>query len=101
MRQKLARNGARRLHDTPDSAHGRALQTRGLRHVDTCLNPRSAVIVPARRQRPELLRPSDPFHIKPGEFNNHDGGGGLYWDDPDGHVLEILTVPYGGGDNVS
>jgi hypothetical protein len=28
--------------------------------------------------------------------NTNDGGRGLYWLDPDGHVLEILTVPYGG-----
>jgi catechol 2,3-dioxygenase-like lactoylglutathione lyase family enzyme len=39
---------------------------------------------------------ADPFHRQPGEINHEDGGRGLYWDDPDGHVLEILTVPYGG-----
>ena len=31
-----------------------------------------------------------------GEINTNDGGRGLYWDDPDGHSLEIITVPYGG-----
>jgi hypothetical protein len=25
-----------------------------------------------------------------------EGGRGLYWDDPDGNALEILTVPDGG-----
>ena len=40
---------------------------------------------------------ADPYHRHPGEINTNDGGRGLYWDDPDGHVLEILTVPYGGG----
>ena len=39
---------------------------------------------------------ADPFHRIPNEFNTADGGRGLYWDDPDGHILEILTVPYGG-----
>jgi catechol 2,3-dioxygenase-like lactoylglutathione lyase family enzyme len=39
---------------------------------------------------------ADPFKRHPGEINNEDGGRGLYWDDPDGHVLEIITVPYGG-----
>jgi hypothetical protein len=29
-------------------------------------------------------------------MNTNDGGRGLYWLDPDGHILEILTVPYGG-----
>ena len=40
---------------------------------------------------------ADPFHRVEGEVNTNDGGHGLYWDDPDGHVLEIITVPYGGG----
>ena len=40
---------------------------------------------------------ADPFHRQEGEINTNDGGRGLYWDDPNGHVLEIITVPYGGG----
>jgi len=39
---------------------------------------------------------ADPFHRLPGEINTNDGGRGLYWDAPDGHVLEIITRPYGG-----
>ena len=39
---------------------------------------------------------ADPFHRIPNEVNTDDGGRGLYWDDPDGHILEIITVPYGG-----
>ena len=39
---------------------------------------------------------ADPFERHPGEINTNDGGRGVYWHDPDGHVLEILTVPYGG-----
>ncbi len=39
---------------------------------------------------------ADPFHRREGEINRNDGGRGLYWDDPDGHNLEIITVPYGG-----
>lgn len=39
---------------------------------------------------------ADPFHHQEGRINTHDGGRGLYWDDPDGHNLEIITVPYGG-----
>jgi hypothetical protein len=41
---------------------------------------------------------ADPFHREPGKCNTDDGGRGLYWDDPDGHVLEIITRPYGSGD---
>lgn len=39
---------------------------------------------------------ADPFHQRPGEINTNDGGRGLYWQDPDGHNLEIITRPYGG-----
>jgi hypothetical protein len=31
----------------------------------------------------------------PGEINTHDGGRGVYFDDPSGHILEIITRPYG------
>ncbi|MFC4335051.1 VOC family protein [Salininema proteolyticum] len=31
-----------------------------------------------------------------GEYNTNDGGRGVYFADPNGHDLEIITVPYGG-----
>ncbi|MEV4016304.1 VOC family protein [Nonomuraea angiospora] len=39
---------------------------------------------------------ADPHHTQPERINTHDGGRGLYWSDPNGHNLEIITVPYGG-----
>ncbi len=39
-----------------------------------------------------------PGKNHPGEINHRDGGRGLYFEDPDGHMLEILTKPYGTGD---
>jgi catechol 2,3-dioxygenase-like lactoylglutathione lyase family enzyme len=39
---------------------------------------------------------ADPGEHRPGEINSNDGGRGVYWHDPDGHVLEIITRPYGG-----
>jgi catechol 2,3-dioxygenase-like lactoylglutathione lyase family enzyme len=39
---------------------------------------------------------ADPSHQREGRVNHGDGGRGLYWSDPDGHSLEIITVPYGG-----
>ena len=39
---------------------------------------------------------ADPFHRQPGRINTNDNGRGLYWSDPDGHNLEIITRPYGG-----
>lgn len=41
---------------------------------------------------------ADPYHQHEGETNTNDGGRGVYWEDPDGHNLEILTRPYGSGD---
>lgn len=40
---------------------------------------------------------ADPHHLRPDEINTRDGGRGLYFDDPNGHRLEILTRPYGSG----
>ena len=38
---------------------------------------------------------ADPGQQQPGRINHHDGGRGVYWDDPDGNNLEIITRPYG------
>jgi catechol 2,3-dioxygenase-like lactoylglutathione lyase family enzyme len=38
----------------------------------------------------------EPSRARQGEINHNDGGRGVYWCDPAGHFLEILTVPYGG-----
>ena len=40
---------------------------------------------------------ADPGRTRPGSINTRDGGRGLYFEDPDGHLLEILTRPYGSG----
>jgi catechol 2,3-dioxygenase-like lactoylglutathione lyase family enzyme len=40
---------------------------------------------------------ADPGHQQPDRINHHDGGRGVYWNDPDGHYLEIITRPYGSG----
>ena len=40
---------------------------------------------------------ADPRKSRQGEINKHDGGRGLYFEDPDGHLLEVITRPYGSG----
>ncbi|MGH3902110.1 MAG: VOC family protein [Pseudonocardiaceae bacterium] len=40
---------------------------------------------------------ADPAHHEPDEINTHDGGRGVYFDDPNGHILELITRPYGSG----
>ncbi|MBD0418794.1 VOC family protein [Streptomyces sp. TRM S81-3] len=51
----------------------------------------------ARIRQAGLTYWADPFHNRAGEINHNDGGRGVYFDDPDGHNLEILTRPYGSG----
>lgn len=38
---------------------------------------------------------ADPARSKPGEINTHFGGRGVYFADPDNHLLELITTPYG------
>jgi catechol 2,3-dioxygenase-like lactoylglutathione lyase family enzyme len=40
---------------------------------------------------------ADPRRQRSGEFNTNDGGRGVYFEDPNGHLLEIITRPYGSG----
>lgn len=37
---------------------------------------------------------ADPGHTEPGQINRLFGGQGAYFDDPDGHNMEIMTRPY-------
>jgi catechol 2,3-dioxygenase-like lactoylglutathione lyase family enzyme len=38
---------------------------------------------------------ADPFRKEPNSTNAWDDGRGVYFDDPNGHLLEIITRPYG------
>jgi catechol 2,3-dioxygenase-like lactoylglutathione lyase family enzyme len=40
---------------------------------------------------------ADPGQRRQGQINHNDGGRGLYFEDPNGHFLEIITRPYGSG----
>ncbi|SDH51035.1 Catechol 2,3-dioxygenase [Sinosporangium album] len=44
---------------------------------------------------------ADPYGEKEMEINHLDGGRGVYFHDPSGHNLEILTRPYGGGSGLT
>jgi catechol 2,3-dioxygenase-like lactoylglutathione lyase family enzyme len=43
---------------------------------------------------------ADPARQQPGEINRHWGGRGVYFEDPDGHLLELITKPYGAEDEL-
>jgi catechol 2,3-dioxygenase-like lactoylglutathione lyase family enzyme len=40
---------------------------------------------------------ADPYRRERDRINTWDDGRGLYFDDPSGHLLEIITRPYGSG----
>jgi catechol 2,3-dioxygenase-like lactoylglutathione lyase family enzyme len=40
---------------------------------------------------------ADPGRRQRGEINRRDHGRGFYFDDPDGHLLEVITRAYGAG----
>lgn len=46
-----------------------------------------------RIRRDGLDHWADPEHHRPGEINTRWGGRGVYFADPDGHNMEILTRP--------
>ena len=53
-------------------------------------------VIFGRIQRRGLTFWADPGRSRPGEINTNDGGRGCYWEEPSGHLLEIITRPYGG-----
>ncbi|MFF1409661.1 VOC family protein [Streptomyces sp. NPDC058289] len=48
----------------------------------------------ARVQDRELPYWGDPFHRHAGVTNGWYGGRGVYFDDPNGHSIEVMTAPY-------
>lgn len=54
-------------------------------------------VIFGRIQQRKLEYWADPMHSRPFEINHNDGGRGVYWNDPSGHYLEIITRPYGSG----
>ncbi len=49
-----------------------------------------------RIKKREIPYWADPAKKNTGKINNHDGGRGLYFEDPSKNFLEIITRPYGG-----
>jgi catechol 2,3-dioxygenase-like lactoylglutathione lyase family enzyme len=51
----------------------------------------------ARIRERRLTYWADPGRRERDQINTWDGGRGVYFDDPNGHLLEIITRPYGSG----
>jgi catechol 2,3-dioxygenase-like lactoylglutathione lyase family enzyme len=45
----------------------------------------------ARIKRADIGFWADPFQHRPGQINHLNGGRGVYFADPDGHYMELLT----------
>ncbi|MEU6404778.1 VOC family protein [Streptomyces sp. NPDC046985] len=52
----------------------------------------------ARIRQAGITYYADPHMKRPGEINHHFGGRGLYFLDPAGHGMEIITRPYDTGE---
>ena len=50
----------------------------------------------SRIQEDDITIWADPHQHERGVINEHDGGRGFYFEDPDRHLMELITVPYGG-----
>lgn len=44
---------------------------------------------------------ADPARTQVGRINRHFGGRGVYFRDPDDHLLELITKPYGSEEELS
>ena len=51
----------------------------------------------ARIRSRNLTYWADPHRKRASEINGWDDGRGVYFDDPNGHLLEVITRPYGSG----
>lgn len=49
----------------------------------------------ARLKKDGIKIYASPHKDGPGEINHHDGGRGVYFEDPNGHLMEMITRPYG------
>ena len=47
----------------------------------------------ARIKQSKIAFGSAPWSLDDGKLNNWGGGRGVYFQDPNGHVLELMTVP--------
>ena len=52
-------------------------------------------LIHARLRAQDIAVWAGPARSQPGQSNHHFGGRSVYFQDPDGHLLEISTRPYG------
>ena len=52
-----------------------------------------SIAIFGRIREARLAYGSAPWSLDDGKLNDWNGGRGVYFRDPDGHVLELMTVP--------
>lgn len=67
------------------------------RHYAFLVNEADFDAIYQRIREQKLQHWADPYRREEGRINTWDGGRGVYWSDPSGHLLEIITRPYGTG----
>jgi catechol 2,3-dioxygenase-like lactoylglutathione lyase family enzyme len=65
-------------------------------HYAFLIEEQSFDAVLARVRARGLTYWADPGKSRANEINHNDGGRGVYFADPDEHLLEVMTRPYGG-----
>jgi catechol 2,3-dioxygenase-like lactoylglutathione lyase family enzyme len=53
--------------------------------------------VSRRIKERDIIYWADPARTRKNQINQNDGGRGMYFEDPNGHFLEVITRPYGSG----
>jgi catechol 2,3-dioxygenase-like lactoylglutathione lyase family enzyme len=73
-------------------AEGMEIQTQ---HYAFLVSEREFDEIFGRIRQRNLKYWADPGQKQEGKTNAHFGGRGVYFEDPSGHLLEIITKPYG------
>jgi catechol 2,3-dioxygenase-like lactoylglutathione lyase family enzyme len=62
-------------------------------HYAFHVNDREFDAILRRVKKANIAFGSAPWSLEDGELNDWNGGRGVYFRDPNGHVLELITVP--------
>jgi catechol 2,3-dioxygenase-like lactoylglutathione lyase family enzyme len=66
-----------------------------MQHYAFLVSEKEFDLIFGRIQERGLKYWADPGRKEEGSINHHFGGRGVYFQDPSGHLLEIITKPYG------
>src|SRR5207248_11100898 len=65
------------------------------RHYASLVSAAECEAAGARIRAGGVRHYATPRRERPGEINQRYGGRGVYFDDPNGHLMELITQPYG------